>query len=590
MRTITKLFSSALVFALGMSLNINVKNETDNYTSDLAIVVDFQLAKEAQAALCSTQERFLKYCCPRPCPVLDNSKLTQVVAQVSEETSKVTEYISQMKQWQQVLSSIGLNIGDLKGLLSMFQGGGSIPSLSMLTEGVNQAIPQAMQGVNLESIPDIQTKASNLYHSPNPSPEMQAQRYQFGKSSVDSSFATSLDVQSKAEKQQEKIKDLAEAAGKSKTRREDWAANSAAKLAVMEAMHDMSKLEGAFFQMASLLEMTSIGSLPSSAGSFSSSKTPFTIDTSKLPQSEGPMALDPNATALSQAAKKINEAVTIHNQAVAVKEMLDGYATAQQMRDTWAHYESQATQAYASFISAMGSAYTNPATSGGAIYNASTSYASGPYSDMLVLAPQLNSIQFQMMAYLKQNAEYYGTLLCMYSGGGSGGGGGGGGGGNSQTDCKQNSRDNASEAASSLYNVIFTRKQADWYYQFEVQGAELQEQISEQIQLSNEFVGMDLTNLQQVSAVLNNLIFEATQIAPESVLNAFVNGTANYRTAQNIVHSIAEIQADTGFNYYIAYDNNTGNVETGSLIDYQTPTGTENDPVEPDTDFIPGAE
>jgi hypothetical protein len=226
---------------------------------------------EANAiGLCSSQTGYLIHCCPRPCPVRDLSKYAQVAQQVIEEKNKVTQYVVQAQQWLATLQTIGQSISGLQSLISGV-GSGSMASITNFTSA---SLPSSLNSMNMSSIPDMRTKISDLFLNPNTSNTTSGKQQQqlFIDEANITGLATALNAMQAIGQNGDKLKSLAAGVSKASSLREDFAASSSLKIALLQALQDQQKLTSTSTQMIGLSTLFNFGTDKEASGDNYSSR------------------------------------------------------------------------------------------------------------------------------------------------------------------------------------------------------------------------------------------------------------------------------------------------------------------------------
>jgi hypothetical protein len=284
--------------------------------------------------------------------------------------------------------------------------------------------------------------------------------------------------------------------------------------------------------------------------------TPYSyIDTNKANDVEV-LTTPASQTALNEAYKAVFEALRIHNQKTAFDQMADGYNTAQEMRDEWNKTEVLAVKTLAGFAAELKELYTDYDLAAKNMQANAYSMVAADWSDSISRSSQLKIMAGKFPALAVKNKAKWATYRCRNISQG-------------HNEVTVTCEDRLEDAVQkNISDVVETRKQADWYYQFEVEGAMLQAQLAQQMDASSQVIGLNLED----NTLVANAINAQTAIAKNALIpeNIATYSGDDETLSKTLATTLAAIEADTEYNFYIPFEPSIGAVETGSFIDAQT--------------------
>lgn len=191
-------------------------------------------AKET-ATLLQNIEKTTKLLTQLPVEIAKLANLTnllKVAGNPGDEKGSSTN-LGQMKSIFDVLGKDG-PASFLKALLG---GGGTSPSLPMVEKQVQSKLPQAMAGVDHSNLTQVAAKADQLFSFGGSDPSTASQRRALIATEATDAQAASSIAKSNLEGSEKVLKELEEAVKNAKTVREDWQANTKARLVLLEAIN-----------------------------------------------------------------------------------------------------------------------------------------------------------------------------------------------------------------------------------------------------------------------------------------------------------------------------------------------------------------
>lgn len=160
------------------------------------------------------------------------TNLLKLAGNPGDETGASTG-LGQMKAIVETLGKEGP-----ASLLTKLLGSVSVPSVPVIEKQIQSKLPQPMAGVNHASLSDVSTKADQLFSfGGTGNSAVTAQRRSYMANEATDAQAASAIAMSNLGTAQQTLKQIEEAVKESKNLREDWQANTKARLALLEAMN-----------------------------------------------------------------------------------------------------------------------------------------------------------------------------------------------------------------------------------------------------------------------------------------------------------------------------------------------------------------
>lgn len=179
-------------------------------------------------------------------------KTTKLLTQLPVEIAKLTNLTNLLKlagnpgdekgsstglgQMKAVFDVLGKD-GPASFLKSLLGGGGSSASLPMIEKQVQSKLPQAMAGVDHSNLTQVTAKADQLFSFGGADPSTASQRRSLIATEATDAQAASSIAKSNLEGSEKVLKELEEAVKNAKSVREDWQANTKARLVLLEAIN-----------------------------------------------------------------------------------------------------------------------------------------------------------------------------------------------------------------------------------------------------------------------------------------------------------------------------------------------------------------
>lgn len=161
------------------------------------------------------------------------TNLLKVAGNPGDEKGSATN-VGQMKSIFDVLGKDG-PASFLKSLLG--GGSGTSASLPMVEKQVQSKLPQSMAGVDHSNLTQVAAKADQLFSFGGSDPATAGQRRALVATEATDAQAASSIAKSNLEGSEKVLKELEEAVKNAKSVREDWQANTKARLVLLEAIN-----------------------------------------------------------------------------------------------------------------------------------------------------------------------------------------------------------------------------------------------------------------------------------------------------------------------------------------------------------------
>lgn len=476
--------------------------------------------------ICATPAGYLVFCCPKPCPVFDVSKLAAQADIVTNEISKLNEMISQITEWTNALKAIG---SQATGLVSQFLTVGS--SLNGLIAGLKD-LPQILVGSStgsssLNTFSDARSALSSLFYSGGANSSVMAQREATFQDAATATAATGMNGRTVMTTTTDDLNSLASSVSNAKSLREDLAARNAIALNLLQSLQTTTTLFSSQTSLTGLAAMLGLGDQGTSANNPSVNfSTPTSTTTTPLTASSADQA--------AQAATDVMQAAALHNALVAATEMLQGSAAVQTAIDYYNSWENQVNEAQTAFGQAMSSYYVDP-TQAAAKMTAAAPSITAAWVDTYDRTSQEQLATSTVADQAVAAPSDFGAYQCAD---------------NFSASC-----DKGLNAAvnAALQPVLDDQQNANWWKTFADDAASTQQSIAAETASLSASVGVDLSDAAAVKAKIASLLSDAGQNLSSAASDPTMGADTSSRIAA-VNATISNLNADSGYQNYISYD------------------------------------